>query len=187
MYDGTTRKIYFDGTLTGSDTPGAGVHAVPANTVFAVGMTNPFFPEVFVGQLDSLGIYSVALTTAQLATLRSLGSTQTATPSVTSTVSPTPTSTPILKAYYGFDSAATLGRDSIGGGSLTVVGTGASYVSAGFTGGALSLSGSTYLNSTSGLPSLPVGNSPYTIVLMVKMAAACNGSFIDGAKGVTNK
>ena len=74
-YDGTTRKIYFDGTLTGSDTPTANSHAVPANTAFAIGETNVIqYAEYFVGQMDSIGIYSVALSTTQLTTLRSGGS-----------------------------------------------------------------------------------------------------------------
>ena len=67
-YDGTTRKIYFDGVVKGSDSPTANSHAVPSNTAFNLGVTNG--AEYYIGILDSVGIYSVALTAAQLAALR---------------------------------------------------------------------------------------------------------------------
>ena len=66
-YDGTTRKIYFDGVVKGSDSP-TNSHAVPSNTAFNLGVTNG--AEYYSGILDSVGIYSVALTAAQLAALR---------------------------------------------------------------------------------------------------------------------
>ena len=56
--DGTTRKIYFDGVVRGSDTPTANSHAVPSNTAFKLGVTNG--AEYYTGILDSVGIYSVA-------------------------------------------------------------------------------------------------------------------------------
>lgn len=82
-----------------------------------------------------------------------------------------------MRAYFGFDTAATLGRDSVSGGTLALSGTGASFVSVGYggVGGALSLSGKTYYTSLfSANLNLPIGNSPYTIVLLVKMPLACN-------------
>ena len=69
-YDGTTRRIYHDMGQTGSDTPAAGSHNVPAGTVFTLGGTDiGNNNEYFVGILDHVAIFSTALTVAQLTTL----------------------------------------------------------------------------------------------------------------------
>ena len=77
MYDGTTRTNYIDGWWAGSNTPVANSHIVPAGTEFKLGVSDfaastPGFRETyyFNGIMDHVAIYSSALTTAQLATLR---------------------------------------------------------------------------------------------------------------------
>ena len=70
-FDGTTRRIYVDGVLKGSDTPSG--HNVPnannlrigstnVNTATNTGGTNEYFP----GGIDEVRVYNVGLTQAQV-------------------------------------------------------------------------------------------------------------------------
>ena len=77
-YDGTTRRIYLDGSQVVSDTPGANA-ATAAN--FRIGSTNN--GEYFSGTLDDVAIYNNALSAAQVQSLASGGS-PVAGPSITS-------------------------------------------------------------------------------------------------------
>jgi hypothetical protein len=63
-YDGTTRRIYLDGALVGSDTPAANSHAVPSTASLRLGLTST--SEYFPGALDEVRVYSAALTVAQV-------------------------------------------------------------------------------------------------------------------------
>jgi Concanavalin A-like lectin/glucanases superfamily len=61
-FDGTTRRIYLDGALAASDTPGGVNHSTAAN--FAVGRTN--VAEYFKGTLDNVAVFDTALTPTQV-------------------------------------------------------------------------------------------------------------------------
>jgi hypothetical protein len=61
-YDGTTRSIYWDGFLAGSDTPTG--HNVPDTSNFRIGSTNN--GEYFSGSIDEVGIYSQALSSTEI-------------------------------------------------------------------------------------------------------------------------
>ena len=61
-FDGTTRRLYLNGTLVGSDTPGSGHNATNAN--FAIGTTNTV--EYFHGILDNVAVFDTALTPGQV-------------------------------------------------------------------------------------------------------------------------
>ena len=63
-YDGTTRKLYFDGSMVGSRTSGSDNST---NINFAVGLTN--FNEYFSGTLDNVAIFDTALGTSALQTI----------------------------------------------------------------------------------------------------------------------
>ncbi len=70
-YDGTNRRLYLDGVLKASDTPGA--HAVPNANNLRLGSTNAATGnnpggngEYFAGSMDEVRIYSVGLTVAQI-------------------------------------------------------------------------------------------------------------------------
>ncbi len=60
-FDGTTRKIYVNGVVIGSDTPG--VHTVP-NTNFRIGSTNN--GEYFSGGIDEVRIWNRGLPQAEI-------------------------------------------------------------------------------------------------------------------------
>ncbi len=68
-YDGTTRRIYLDGTQLVQDTPGVN-GASAAN--FRIGCTNN--TEYFSGTLDDVAIYNNALTASEVQSLASGGS-----------------------------------------------------------------------------------------------------------------
>ncbi|HNR53092.1 MAG TPA: LamG domain-containing protein [Candidatus Dojkabacteria bacterium] len=68
-FDGTTRKIYFDGVLYGSDTPTG--HAVPSANNFRIGSTNN--AEFFPGKLDEVRISNIARTANEIAESYKLG------------------------------------------------------------------------------------------------------------------
>ncbi|MEK7812208.1 MAG: LamG domain-containing protein, partial [Candidatus Desantisbacteria bacterium] len=68
LFDGTTRKIYVDGVLKGSDTP-TGHNAVLSN--FRIGCTNS--TEYFDGLIDDVRIYNSGLTARQVYDLYSSG------------------------------------------------------------------------------------------------------------------
>jgi hypothetical protein len=57
-FDGTTRTIYLDGNIVGSDNP-SGTHAVPDATNFNIGVTN--FGEFFDGVIDEVRIWNWSL------------------------------------------------------------------------------------------------------------------------------
>jgi hypothetical protein len=81
-----------------------------------------------------------------------------------------------LVGYWGFDSAATLGTNSLTGSSLTI-NSGASWTTSGKYGGGLALNGTS--GSLSGtVANLPVGNSGYTL------SAWVNSTTISGAHGI---
>jgi hypothetical protein len=66
-FDGTTRKIYLDGTVIAQDTPGSVHNATSAN--FAIGRT--LSGEFLTGTLDNVAIFDDALTAQQVATIAS--------------------------------------------------------------------------------------------------------------------
>lgn len=61
-FDGTTRKIYLDGVLKGSDIPGG--HSVPNGANFRIGSTNN--GEFFNGGLDEVRIWDIARTQCEI-------------------------------------------------------------------------------------------------------------------------
>lgn len=61
-YDGTTRKMYFDGILRASDNPGS--HTVPFTATLTIGKT--YGSEYFYGDMDELRIWNVARTEAEI-------------------------------------------------------------------------------------------------------------------------
>ena len=85
-YNGTTRSIYFDGVLRGSDNPAG--HNVPAANNMVIAETAPMFNEYFDGSLDEMRIWNVARTLAQIQA------------SMNSTV---PANSAGLAAYYKMD------------------------------------------------------------------------------------
>lgn len=64
-YDGTTRSLYLDGTLLGSDTPGVN-NATASN--FTIGMADPLGTtnSSFIGSIDNVAIFNTALTPTQV-------------------------------------------------------------------------------------------------------------------------
>lgn len=69
-FDGTTRRIYLDGALLNSDTPGSS-HAVPNANNLRIGSTNN--AEYFPGSIDEVRVWNVARTTAQLSAAKGIG------------------------------------------------------------------------------------------------------------------
>ena len=69
-FDGTTRRIYLDGALLNSDTPGSS-HAVPNASNLRIGSTNN--TEYFPGSIDEVRVWNVARTAAQLNTAKGVG------------------------------------------------------------------------------------------------------------------
>jgi hypothetical protein len=100
-FDGTTRKLYLNGELLVSDSPGGG-HNVTAER-FAIGRTCDWCNEFFDGVLDDVAIYNVALSASSIATLANTSptttTTTTTTPTTTTTTTPTTTTTvaPVLE------------------------------------------------------------------------------------------
>ena len=89
-FDGTTRRMYFDGVLKGSDTPTG--HNVPDASNLRIGSTNVNTAgnpggtgEYFPGNIDEVRVWSVARTAAQINAAKGVG---------------LPGSTPGLVAYY---------------------------------------------------------------------------------------
>jgi hypothetical protein len=96
-FDGTTRKLYLNGALLVSDSPG-GRHNVTAEK-FAIGRTCDWCNEFFDGVLDDVAIYNVALSASSIAALALTSPTTTTTTTTTTTVPPTTTTTvaPVLE------------------------------------------------------------------------------------------
>ena len=96
-FDGTTRKLYLNGALLVSDSPG-GRHNVTAEN-FAIGRTCDWCNEFFNGVLDDVAIYNVALSASSIAVLAATSPTTTTTTTTTTTVPPTTTTTvaPVLE------------------------------------------------------------------------------------------
>ncbi|MFM8390708.1 MAG: LamG domain-containing protein, partial [Actinomycetota bacterium] len=94
-----------------------------------------------------------------------------------------------LVAKWSFDSANTLGVNSAGTGDLVQTG-GPTWTAAGKNGGALSLSGSSYLNLGQGatIAGLPLGNSTYTQTAWFNASALDGRGIIGwGTYGATNQ
>lgn len=87
-WDGTTRKLYLNGVLKRSDTPGAN-NATAAN--FHIGKT--CCSEYFNGLIDDVAIFSRALTQAEVTELADGTTPTTTTTSTTTTTTTTTTST----------------------------------------------------------------------------------------------
>ena len=67
-FNGTSRVLYLDGVIIGSDTPISSV--LSGGNVFSLGYSKVGTNEaVFSGKMDSVGIYGAALNTAKLASL----------------------------------------------------------------------------------------------------------------------
>ncbi len=62
-FDGTTRKLYVDGVLLGSDNPGSS-HAVPDASNLAIGRTNN--TEYFPGSIDEVRVWNRALCASEI-------------------------------------------------------------------------------------------------------------------------
>jgi hypothetical protein len=64
-FDGTTRSLYLDGALLGSDTPG--VNDATSNN-FTIGMADPLgtTDSSFIGSIDNVAIFGAALTPTQV-------------------------------------------------------------------------------------------------------------------------
>ena len=91
-YDGTHRYLYIDGVSVGSDQPGSGNNA--QNMYFAIGATDIYsygMSMLYVGLIDSVFIYNVALSPAQVAAL-----------DVVTSVTATPSSAPSSSASLSF-------------------------------------------------------------------------------------
>ena len=84
-YDGTTRTIYVDGAVAGSDVPGV-AHAVPNASNVTIGKT--VGTEYFSGGMDEVRIWNVARTAAQINATKNIG---------------LPGTTTGLAAYYRFN------------------------------------------------------------------------------------
>lgn len=87
-WDGTTRKLYLNGVLKRSDTPGAN-NATAAN--FHIGKT--CCSEYFNGLIDDVAIFSRALTQAEVTELADGTAPTTTTTSTTTTTTTTSTTT----------------------------------------------------------------------------------------------
>jgi len=68
LYDGTTRKVYLDGNLLGSDTPN-GHNAIVEN--FRIGSTNN--GEYFHGLINEVSVWNIGLTQSQIQTIMNNG------------------------------------------------------------------------------------------------------------------
>lgn len=68
LYDGTTRKVYLDGNLLGSDTPN-GHNAIVGN--FRIGSTNN--GEYFHGLINEVSVWNIGLTQSQIQTIMNNG------------------------------------------------------------------------------------------------------------------
>ena len=68
LYDGTTRKVFLDGNLLGSDTPN-GHNAIVSN--FRIGSTNN--SEYFNGLINEVSVWNIGLTQSQIQTIMNNG------------------------------------------------------------------------------------------------------------------
>ena len=62
-FDGTTRTLYIDGSVAGSDTP-SGTHSVPNANNLTIGVTNG--TEFFTGSIDEVRVWNVARSQAEI-------------------------------------------------------------------------------------------------------------------------
>ncbi|AEA42985.1 LamG-like jellyroll fold domain-containing protein [Fluviicola taffensis] len=69
-YDGSTKRIYINGALVGSNVPTVNSHAVPNANNFKIGSTNASFPEPFNGGIDEVRIWNTAQSEANIARRR---------------------------------------------------------------------------------------------------------------------
>ena len=63
-FNGTTRSLYMDGVLLGSDTPSG--HNIPSGTPMYIAETNPTSNEYFDGAIDEVRIWNVGKTQLQI-------------------------------------------------------------------------------------------------------------------------
>jgi hypothetical protein len=148
VYDGSTASIYRNGQLLGS---GAKVWNT-IGTTFYIGCVPTLSQNYFLGKIDDLQIYNVALTPAQITDLyvNQLGVN-------TSSVANN------MLAYYGFNGNISSHNNT----HNLAAATGTVNYSAGKVGtGALSLSGSTVLENTS--LATPLTNSNFTVAFWLK-------------------
>ncbi len=68
-YDGSTKKLYVDGSLIGEMTPLNAVHSTPDTSNFAIGLTATAFDEYFNGSLDDVRVYDRALSEQEITAL----------------------------------------------------------------------------------------------------------------------
>lgn len=142
-FDGTTRSIWINGTLIGSDTPSG--HNVPYSTNLTIGVTNTI--EFFEGNIGEVQIFNRALSSTEITKNYNallpryngtytdpcnpapqctptptgtplLTPTQTPTPTSTIQSTPTPTPTPLNYKYY-FELVDLNNPPNLGGGSMT--------------------------------------------------------------------
>ena len=128
-FDGTTRSIWVNGSLIGSDTPSG--HNVPNSTNLTVGVTNT--TEYFAGNMGEVQIFNRALSSTEItqnynAFLPRYNGTYTdpcngapqCTPTPTGTSVPASTPTPTQPNYkYYFELVDLNNPPALGGGSMT--------------------------------------------------------------------
>ena len=95
-FDGTTRKIYVNGVLLGSDEPAG--HNVPDATNLTVGYAG-IGSESFIGSMQVLSIYNTALTDAQVLSSYQAMLPRFTIPTTTTTTSTTSTTTTICAPF----------------------------------------------------------------------------------------
>jgi len=172
-WDGTTRKIYVDGLLMSSDTPGA---AAVTTASFYVG-ANIANSTLFNGCLAELMIVNRALTLAEVQAYSASGGIGTSLPAATA-------------AYYKFQGSI---NDSgpFGNNLKTTAGTLQFTNSGGPFGGALYLDGATTLGTVAGLfpTAVPTNSNPYTVACFIKADAGANtlGGWIGYGQNGTTK
>lgn len=101
-YNGTTRSMYMDGVLLGSDAPTG--HNVPSGTTMYIGETNPAGNEYFDGAMDEVRIWNVGKTQAEI------------TAAMNSTI---PANSAGLVAYYKMDEGTGITTADITGNNNT--------------------------------------------------------------------
>ena len=155
-----------------SNSPGAFSYALVAGSE-----SNDNVASVSGGQVTILGAGTVQIRASQATTVNYAAASITATLTV-NRASQQGIQSAGLVAKWSFDSANTLGTNSVGSGDLTETG-GPTWTASGKSGGALSLNGSgAYLYKTgSAITGLPTGDSPYTISAWIKPTAF-------GARGI---
>jgi hypothetical protein len=104
-FDGTTRKVYVDGVLKGSDTPST--HRVPIRAQnIRIGSTNN--GEFFKGSIDDVGIWSRALTQEEITQRQSV---------------PVNQANKDLALFYGFDETTGATTSAAGASGYGLAGT----------------------------------------------------------------